>query len=421
MIDIKDKKECCGCEACVQRCPKHCIEMKQDDEYFYYPKINTQICINCGLCEKVCPLLHPDIAREPKNVYAAKNPNKEERMQSSSGGVFIVLAHYFIKRGGIVFGVVYDNNWNTCFTSAETMDEIGPMMSSKYVQAIVGEAYRKVETYLKTGREVLFTGVPCQIAGLKRFLRKEYDNLFCLDVLCAGVPSPGVWSKYVKEDIISVVIKNSRKKTNKDSSLKTSSLIDNINFRDKSLYGWEKYSFAVCGKTDLTSSKKYFLLYRIHDENPFMQGFLSSIYKRPSCHCCKFRKGESGSDMTIGDFWGVYKLMPDFADNKGISIVLIRTDNAERIFHSLRLIFRKSNFQKVKSLNGGFNENIKVHPKREVFYRVLHEGGSFDSAIQAAMHLDFIERMYLLIKRICRKSLSIIGLRHTKLYQLLLN
>lgn len=392
MINITDKNNCCGCESCVQKCPKRCIKMEQDEELFYYPVVDSTNCIDCGLCEKVCPQLHTDTPKDPIGVYAVKNPNDEERIHSSSGGVFIALARYFIQKSGIVFGVVYDKDWNVRFTSAKSMDEVLPMMGSKYVQARVDDAYIKVENFLKVGRDVLFTGTPCHIAGLKKFLRKDYKNLFTMDVLCAGAPSPGVWSRYVKDIIYPAAFK-AVGKNSVLSSLESVPSIEGIEFRDKSLHGWEKYSFVVWGKSVSKADQNTVLLSGKHDDNSFMQGFLSSVYKRRSCHYCKFRKGESGSDMTIADFWGIKQVLPDFADDKGVSLVLIRTEQAEQILSALDLESKQSDFATVQPLNGGFNDKIKIHTKRKTFYAVLNQTKSFEDAITAAMHLSLIERI----------------------------
>ena len=199
MISIKEKKDCCGCSACVQKCPKHCITLTEDEEGFLYPKVDTLVCINCGLCEKVCPWLNQPEKIQPQEVLAVKNRNEEERMASSSGGVFIALAKKILEKGGVVFGAVFDENWEVKHTYAETLDGVRLMMGSKYVQSRIGNSYNEAEHFLKEGREVFFTGTPCQVTGLHKFLRKDYPNLLSVDFLCHGVPSPGVWRRYLDE------------------------------------------------------------------------------------------------------------------------------------------------------------------------------------------------------------------------------
>lgn len=245
MIKIQNKQDCCGCAACVQRCPKHCISMKEDSEGFLYPAVDESMCIDCGLCEKVCPIINHPEKLPVKEVLAVKNRNEVERMASSSGGVFIALAKTTIEKGGVVFGAVFDENWEVMHTYAETLDEVKPMMGSKYLQSRIGNSFRNAEKFLKEGREVLFTGTPCQVTGLHNYLRKDYPNLLSVDFLCHGVPSPGVWRKYLDEEFHFSARRAAGKNTVLSSSLKSVPVITGIEFRDKTLNGWKKYSFVV--------------------------------------------------------------------------------------------------------------------------------------------------------------------------------
>lgn len=199
MIEIKEKKDCCGCWACVQRCPKHCITMKEDSEGFLYPEVDQSSCIDCGLCEKVCPVINREEARRPLESLAAINPDEKVRMASSSGGVFTLLATQVLAEGGVVFGARFNDRWEVVHDVAEDAESLAALRESKYVQSRIGDSFARAERYLKSGRKVLFTGTPCQIAGLRRFLRKEYDGLLAVDFICHGVPSPGVFRQYLKE------------------------------------------------------------------------------------------------------------------------------------------------------------------------------------------------------------------------------
>ena len=200
MIDIKYTKDCCGCWACIQVCPKKCINMSEDNEGFLYPGIDLSLCINCGLCEKVCPVIHQGKERNPLKVYAAKSCNERIRLESSSGGVFTLLAEKIITSGGVVFGARFDSNWEVVHDCVESIDALSALRGSKYVQSRIEDTFKKAECCIKEGREVLFCGTPCQISGLKLFLRKEYDNLIAVDFICHGVPSPGVWRQYLDEE-----------------------------------------------------------------------------------------------------------------------------------------------------------------------------------------------------------------------------
>ena len=195
MIEIRNKRDCCGCNACVQKCPQQCIGQSEDAEGFIYPQVDKARCVGCGLCEKVCPVINQNPKSKPLKVMAGRNGNEEIRMVSSSGGAFTLLAGEIIGRGGVVFGARFDENWNVVHSYTECTDGLAAFRGSKYVQSRIGETFSQAEKFLKQGREVLFTGTPCQIAGLRRFLGKEYDNLLAMDIVCHGVPSPGVWKE----------------------------------------------------------------------------------------------------------------------------------------------------------------------------------------------------------------------------------
>lgn len=309
MIQIKDKSACCGCSACVQSCPKQCIVLKEDKEGFLYPVVNQTLCIACGKCEKVCPELHPFDAVKPLMVYAAKHPDESVRAESSSGGIFTLLADAVIDDGGVVFGARFDTDWSVVHDFTETHEGLQAFRGSKYLQSKIGNTYQLAEKFLKAGRKVLFSGTPCQIAGLKRYLHKDYENLLAVDFVCHGVPSPLVWKKYLEETIA------------REYKLK----IDTISFRNKDL-GWKKYSFALTlsGVTN-DGEKNTVLLSTIFLENEYMQAFLADFSLRRSCYACPAKGGKSGSDLTIGDFWGIEKITPEIDDDKGCSLVIVHT------------------------------------------------------------------------------------------------
>ncbi len=184
MINLAKKEDCCGCNACAQRCPKSCITMQADSEGFLYPQINAQLCNNCGLCEKVCPVINQGNCRKPLKVYAAINKNEYIRIASSSGGVFSALAQKTLSNGGVVFGAAFNKEWGVEHIYIDSTEELKELRGSKYVQSNIGNTYKEAEKFLKQGREVLFSGTPCQIAALKLYLRKEYNNLTTIDIVC---------------------------------------------------------------------------------------------------------------------------------------------------------------------------------------------------------------------------------------------
>ena len=411
MITIIDKKNCCGCSACVQRCPKQCISMTEDEEFFLYPSVDKEKCVNCRLCENVCPMLNPQKKILPQDVLAVKNSNELERLNSSSGGVFLPLAREVIKQGGVVFGAVYDDQWEVHHVYAEKIEDVYPMMGSKYLQSRIENTYRQAEQFLKQGREVMFVGSPCQIAGLRNFLRnKEYSNLLAVDFLCHGVPSPGVWRRYLAETYSGYEAKyKSRLKATAGknsvllSSLNAKSPIGDIKFRDKVESGWKKYRFVVRQKSASKADQNTVLSSDIHYDNPFMRGFLSDIYLRPSCYECKCKNGVNHSDLTIGDYWAAKITDQDLDDDKGVGLVLVNTAKGKEYFNNLCMIVRESTLDKAHIANGGFNEHTCVHPKRKFFFRMFNDGCSVEKAVDICLKPSLLRRMKSFVKSIIGK------------------
>lgn len=366
MIQILDKQHCCGCAACVQRCPKHCISVQEDAEGFLYPKVDLSRCIDCGLCEKVCPELHAASARKPLATYAGKHKNDEIREGSSSGGVFTALAEKVIETGGVVFGARFDADWEVVHDYTETMAGLSVFRGSKYVQSRIGNSYTLAEQFLKSGRTVLFTGTPCQIAGLKLFLRKDYDQLLTVDVICHGAPSPGVWRQYLQEEIAR---QRNRKNANLPSPISGSDVrVVDIAFRNK-VPGWKKYSFALTLSATGKNGKDFSFCSRIpFTENLFMQGFLADLYLRPSCYACPAKGGQSNSDLTLGDFWGIQHVMPQLDDDKGISVVLVNTEKGQTLLDQTKINVWPTDYLQVLPYNPALERSAQKPLKRERFY-----------------------------------------------------
>ena len=295
MIHIQDKSQCCGCGACAQRCPQSCIVMQEDEKGFLYPKVDTDACINCGLCEQVCPVLNPGEKPGQCDCFAAINPDEKVRLASSSGGVFSILASRVIEDGGAVFGARFDEQWAVVHGCAETLEDIEAFRGSKYVQSVIGDSYQRAEQILNQGKTVLFSGTPCQIAGLKRFLRKDFPNLLTVEIACHGVPSPKVWREYL----------NSRFKGRP---------ISQINFRDKST-GWHGYSMLIGNKK------------KRHDNDDYMACYMANYNLRESCFVCSFKRGSSCADILISDLWGVDSVSDLENDNKGINGIIAYSSN----------------------------------------------------------------------------------------------
>ena len=422
MIKIDSKEKCCGCWACVQRCPKHCITMVEDDEGFLYPKVDSSLCIDCSLCEKVCPVINQGEPRIPDVVYAAKNLNEEIRMASSSGGIFTLLAEEVIAKGGVVFGARFNpltmflrvltakggvvfgarfnEEWDVVHDYTETIEGLSAFRGSKYVQSRVGKCYSQVEEFLKKGRKVLFSGTPCQIAGLKRFLRKEYDNLLTVDFICHGVPSPGIWREYLKEE-------TTRQCGGKNTVLSHPVLngrdarIESISFRNKRL-GWKKYSFALTfSVSDGHGEKNTVLLSEPLNKNIFLRGFIADLYLRPSCHACPAKSLKSGSDITIGDFWGIQNVMPEIDDDKGVSVVMVSTEKGKEIWREIATINNEVTFDDVVAANPALIRSVNLNRYRNKFYR--NSMNTIEMRVASLTSISFCQR--------CRGLLSAILLR----------
>ena len=401
MIDIKEKKNCCGCEACVQRCPKSCITMREDNEGFLYPEIDKDICIDCGLCEKVCPVINQAEERKPLAVYAAKHKDEQIRMASSSGGAFTAIAERVIDEGGVVFGAKFNQDWNVVHSYTETKEGLGTFRGSKYVQSRIGESYKEAEGFLKAGRKVLFSGTPCQIAGLKCFLRKEYDNLLTVDFICHGVPSPGVWREYLKEE-------TARQCGEKNSVLQRpiherNALIEGISFRDKRL-GWKKYSFALAlSTTNGSGAKNTVLLSEPLNKNIFLRGFLADLYLRPSCHACPSKSFKSRSDITIGDFWGVQNVMPEIDDDKGVSVVMVNSEKAGTLVEKISIEKFFVKYDDVLPYNRAIELSTKYTIKRDSFF--LNQNVSFDKLVHRLSKVSVFQRVRIFMIRIISRWL----------------
>lgn len=398
MINIIEKKDCCGCSACVQRCPRQCISLKEDEEGFLYPMINDAACIDCGLCEKVCPVLHSGDAHKPLKVFAAKNNNEKIRVESSSGGVFTVLAEFVIDEGGVVFGAKFSEHWDVIHDYTETKEGLAAFRGSKYVQSRIGDCFNKAKSFLVQGRKVLFSGTPCQISGLKRFLGKEYGNLLTVDFICHGVPSPKVWRMYLDETITNKCESNSVLSV---LLLQHTAPIQSISFRNKCL-GWKKFSFALALSTTGESGvKESILLSEPFTVNSFMRGFLHNLYLRPSCYHCPSKKLKSGSDLTIGDFWGMTNVLPELDDDKGYSVVMLNKpeETIGKLFDNIDT--HEIRYEDVLRYNSSIEVSVKTPQYRKLFFKYLNN----EECIPSIHRILSKERKVYLLRRVIKKSL----------------
>lgn len=306
-----EKKElCCGCCACMNVCPKGAILMKEDENGFVYPEINGKICISCGVCQKVCAYQHIQETNTPQHTYVAVTANTDQK-QSASGGAFASLATSVLADGGIVFGAsmeTVDGKLTPMHIGVERQEDLIKLMGSKYVQSAIGTVYREVQNYLKNGKLVLFSGTPCQVAGLKGFLRCGYDNLLTVDIICHGVPN----SKFF-QDYIALLEAKHRKK------------IVDFKFRDKNR-GW-----GLTGNITYIVNKQMKTEPIFHMESSYYELFLDSAIYRESCYKCKYACNNRPADITIGDYWGIQKNHADLLrkekldESRGISCLIVNS------------------------------------------------------------------------------------------------
>ena len=395
MIEIADKKQCCGCGACMQICPQNCIELVEDDEGFSYPEVNISRCIACGKCERVCPVPKKKYDRKLFWVGAAKIKNDQIRLQSSSGGVFTALAERTLKRGGIVFGAALDECLEVFHRSVTNPEDLALLRNSKYVQSRIGTTYQEAETWLLRGREVLYTGTPCQIAGLKSFLRKDYNLLLTVEVFCHGVPSPKVWRMNLNEQ-----------KTKLSARQHQPVDIVSVNFRDK-VTGWKHYSCSMITKPVGVKGAGRLKTYTVPTyASVFLQGFLHDLYLRPICYSCCFRRGKSDCDLAIGDYWAATRSIPDFNDDQGLNDVAIYSSNGMFAFEALDLDKKMTSLEDIQKENGAFSEKVAIPQKRDYFFSQLTNDKNISQLILKCIRPNLLIRIRQKIERTIKQILK---------------
>lgn len=382
MSDIH--KSCCGCAACVHICPKHSINLQEDKDGFLSPRVDMGTCIDCGLCEKVCPMINQESECPPLATYAAKNDNETIRLRSSSGGIFTLLAESVIDEGGVVFGARFNENWEVVHDHTDTIEGLELFRGSKYVQSSMGDSYWQVENFLRTDRKVMFTGTPCQIAGLRKFLRKDYMNLLTVDIICHGVPSPLVWRKYLEA------------KTNEQCA--DAPLLTGVSFRDKSA-GWKKFSFVLKFSTELAGGERGTIMSSIFNDNDYMRVFLSDLSLRKSCYNCPAKSGKSGADITIGDFWGIENVRPDLDDDKGLSLVLVNSPKGMALLKNLSCEFVTVGFDEAVKGNSAYYHSVSKPVNREFFFHCIRKGCNVQDALAACESTNVFHRVRRIIFR----------------------
>lgn len=312
-MDLCKTELCTGCAACANSCPKQCIQMIADTEGFLRPQVDAEQCVSCGACQKACPILNSVPHGQETVAYAAICKDESIRKESTSGGVFTLLAQWVLKRGGAVFGAAYTDDFSVEHRCVQSVRELSSFRSAKYAQSRIGKTYQTAKQLLNEGRYVLFSGTSCQIAGLTAYLRKKYDKLILVDVICHGVPSPSVWQRYIQY----------RSKTDAQGVVPAA-----INLRSKET-GWPGYSVRFEYGNGVHYSARNL-------EDPYLRSFVGNLCLRPSCYDCQFKSVSRCSDFTLGDYWGVWNQLPEYNDGKGTSLVLLHSEKAHILWNELQ-------------------------------------------------------------------------------------
>ena len=338
-LDTKIKNTCNGCGVCALVCPKKCIKMIEDEEGFLYPEIDEKKCINCGKCRRYCANFNIKI-EENEKAYIAINNSEQQLLESSSGGMFYILAQYTIQKGGVVFGVTYNKELIAVHEYAENINDCKKFCGSKYVRSDLKDSYIKVKEFLTHDRYVLFTGTACQISGLKKFLEKDYEKLILCDILCHANPSPKVFKLYIEN------IENIKHKK-----------VKNILFRSKE-NGWRNQTPIIVYEDGSKS-----------EEKSYFNAFVNEMINRPSCYNCKFASKRRITDFTIGDFWGIEKVAPEINTENGVSLISVNTPKGNMIFDEVKtqMMIKEVNYDLACSFN--HYRNVKEHKNREKFFK----------------------------------------------------
>ena len=359
-IDNSNKDKCCGCTACMNICPVNAIEMIPDEEGFLYPVVNKEKCINCDLCEKTCPIINKKkVEGKIEEAYALRAKDEKILKTSTSGGFFTPIANWILKNIGVGFGD--EKRIEHVIITNENKKRLPELRGSKYVQSYLGDIYKQTKGLLETGKEVLFSGTPCQVQGLIKFLSKDYENLITVDLICHGVPSPKLWEKYVEYQ---------EKKHN--------SKIIKVNFRNKT-YGYHSGTMNLV----FDNGKKYYGSARV---DYMLKSFFTEISSRPCCYDCKFKDRKHISDFTIFDAWTVnrttYNKVKD--DDRGYTNIFVNSNKGKEILKKIKKDYTlyEIDIDKAIELDGIMVENSAIPNKNRKEYYKFFKENSIENTIK---------------------------------------
>ena len=345
---LAKQEDCSGCTACVEICPRKCIEMKTDDEGFYYPVIDQDKCVQCNLCRNTCPAVKSLQSDFSPIAYVGYNKDSEARKNSSSGGIFSALAQVILSKGGWVYGASFDHSFVVHHTGVKCINDIVKLRASKYVQSDVRGVFSQIKNKLQDGELVYFSGTPCQVEGLLSYLGKNYENLYTQDIVCHGVPSPKVWKAYLK------VVGGKPK---------------SVSFRDKT-HGWHYFSMKI-----RTSNKKH--LKRL-DQDVYTRLFLDNVILRPSCYACHFKKEVRNADFTLADCWNGKVLGLSLKDDdKGLSMIFVNSAKGKELFNTLKdkVTLQQVEYDKALMAQSAATRSVNKTEQRTVFFESANVNG----------------------------------------------
>lgn len=372
-----ENEHCCGCGACMNICPKKAITMHEDEYGFLYPQIDENVCIKCGVCQSVCSFQNKKETHEPVATFAISAKDQKIHINSASGGAFAVLAEKIITEDGVVFGAAFDNDWNVCHIAINDIQDIKKLQGSKYVQSNIDKAYQIVKAYLAQGKKVLFSGTPCQVAGLYGYLGKDDESLVTVDLICHGVPNQRMFKDY----------------------LSSFGEVESFTFRDKSL-GW-----GINGTIRIKGRKKFHKLWQ--SAEPYLYYFTKGLIYRDSCYKCKYACQHRPADITLGDYWGIEKQHPEylgkngFTPKMGISVAIANTEKGFIALHecSEQIDAKESTFSKATASNAQLVKPSEKKEKRQEILNLYAKDGwsavaeRFEQNIGIRKHSSFIKSM----------------------------
>ena len=355
---LADFNLCVGCTACASICSKYCIEMKSDSDGFAHPILMYPTnCVECGMCESVCPVLRKDIknANDLPSAYAAFTKDESIRMDSSSGGIFSELAKSIIVQQGVVYGAAYDEGYAVHHCCVDNIDDLQKLRGAKYAESNLSDLFIEILDRLKKGQFVLFSGTSCQVAGLKAFVGKDFNNLICVDFVCHGVPSPVAWKSYIEY----------RSRVDADGELP-----HRINLRSKET-GWSKYQYS--NVFEYENGKKHSV---VSSQSLFMKLFVGDYISRSSCSNCKFKGYNRVSDITLGDFWGIWDIDSEMDDNKGTSVVLIHSEKGQSLWRDInpKIKYKEVTLEQASQQNLSMLLPSKENPNSSLALHKIKEG-----------------------------------------------